>query len=224
MGSSKKAIPVLVLTVTLWPQFAQEDPVQTILIHDMAEVSAPALSGAKAEVARIFSRAKVRIGWRECPVAPDEPGKPNPCTARPPGAIILRIVPGTLEFLDNSALGYALMIGQGSIYATVSYTRVKQCVNRQGRSAASLQQVLGSAMAHELGHILLGAGSHAPAGLMRANWDAEELNDISKGRLCFLRDQERRIRDAVAARRQPQMLASKPSVHSPGMTLSAFAK
>ena len=218
MRIRRKAIQVLALTVSLSPLWAQEDRVQTILVHDMAEVPAPVLSGAKAEVTRIFSRARVRIEWRECPESPDA------FSARPAGAIILRVVPGTLEFLDKAALGYALLIGRGTLYATVSYTRVKQCFKRQGRSAASLEQVLGNAMAHELGHILLGAGSHSPAGIMRANWDAGQMDDVSKGWLHFSRHEEVRIRDSVAARRELQTAASKPSAQRPGITRSALAK
>lgn len=203
MGISKEASLVLAFTVNLWPLWAEEHRVQTIIVHDMTEVPAPVLSGATAEVARIFRRAKVRIEWLECTTGPDHPGKPNPCLARPAGAIILRVVPGTLEFLDKAALGYALPIGKNSIYATVSYTRVKQCFKRQERSAASLEQVLGNAMAHELGHILLGSGSHSPKGIMRANWDAEQLNHASKGRLYFSRIEEMRIREASDFRQKP---------------------
>ena len=35
---------------------------------------------------------------------------------------------------------------------------------------ASFDRGLGHAMAHEVGHLLLGAHSHAPAGLMTAHW------------------------------------------------------
>jgi hypothetical protein len=35
---------------------------------------------------------------------------------------------------------------------------------------ATFDRGLGHAMAHEVGHLLLGAHSHAPAGLMTADW------------------------------------------------------
>jgi len=207
MRINGKIIWALALTATLGrlaaqrPQGGARDArTQTILLHDLAGVPADVLSGAKAEVARILSRANVGVEWLGCSSVPDEAGKLKPCPARPAGTIILRVVPATLEFVDKAALGYALLTEQNSVYATVSYTRVQQCAKRQAKSAASLEQVLGHAMAHELGHILLGTGSHSSAGLMRGNWDATQLDDAAKGRLHFSRDEARHIQDAVARR------------------------
>ena len=67
-------------------------------------------------------------------------------------------------------------------------------------SAAELDQLLGHAMAHELGHILLGTGSHAKTGLMQPGWGDSALDDISKGRLLFSSKDAARIRVAVARR------------------------
>ena len=178
---------------------AGDHPIQTVFLHDFAGVPAGVLSSAKAEAARIFLRANVEIEWLDCSSKTDEAGKSNPCPARPPGTIMLRIVPARLDFVARAALGYALMSEQGSVYATISYTRMQECTKRQTKSAASLQQVLGHAMAHELGHILLGA-EHTATGLMRADWDASQLDDAAKGRLYFSRDEAKRIQDAVSRR------------------------
>lgn len=42
---------------------------------------------------------------------------------------------------------------------------------------AGADQVMGYAMAHELGHLLIGEG-HRPAGLMRAAWSKKELDAL----------------------------------------------
>lgn len=191
---------------------SREGPIQTILVHDMAAVPAEVLARAKEEVTRIFSRANVRIAWLYCSATAGEADVLRPCPPRPAGTIILRIVPATLDFLDAPALGYALTPGRAGVYATVSFRRVQLCVARQTTSAASLEQVLGHATAHELGHILLGTNSHSAAGLMRPDWDARALDDASKGRLNFLPDEARRIQDAVAQRvrgetNRPQAIA-----------------
>ena len=177
---------------------ALEDPTQAVFLRDFAGVPAGVLSGAKAEVARIFSMAHVGIEWLDCFSTLDEAREPNPCPGRP-GTIVLRVVLDPSGFIDKRALGYSILSEQGSFYATVSYTRVQQLMANL-ESAASLKQVLGHAMAHELGHILLGHGSHSETGLMQGNWDASQLNDASMGRLNFSRDQAWRIRDAVARR------------------------
>lgn len=206
MGISGKVILAVALAACLGARAAgsEGDPTgkldQPVLMHDVTGVPADVLVRAKAEVERVFSAAGVSILWLDCSAAGVKPGEPKPCPPRPAGTIILRIVPATLDYLDASALGYALMAKEGALYATVSFPRVQQCILRQTTSAADLQQVLGHAMAHELGHILLGSQSHAKAGLMQAAWDSRALKDMSRGLLSFSQKEARRIRDEVVRR------------------------
>jgi hypothetical protein len=76
---------------------------------------------------------------------------------------------------------------------------VQRTVARQTISAAGPDRVLGHAMAHELGHVLLGARAHSEAGLMLPNWDARNLKDMSKGRLHFTKEQAERIHGGAVA-------------------------
>lgn len=48
-----------------------------------------------------------------------------------------------------------------------------------------IEMLLGGAMAHELGHLLLPPGSHASRGLMRATWDREQFRSVANGLLHF---------------------------------------
>jgi hypothetical protein len=56
---------------------------------------------------------------------------------------------------------------------------------------ASLSRVLGHVMAHEIGHLLLGTNAHSPMGIMRPNWQGQELRSIAIGTLLFTREQAR---------------------------------
>ena len=74
--------------------------------------------------------------------------------------------------------------------------RIQQRVEAQEHRIAAIQdlaavypflggeQLLGCTIAHELGHLLIGAG-HRPNGLMRASWSKEELRDLSRRHLKF---------------------------------------
>jgi len=66
----------------------------------------------------------------------------------------------------------------------------------------SLAQLLGHVLAHELGHMLLGANSHSGMGLMRAQWSSRELLDADHGGLFFSSSESKRIQKAVLARWQ----------------------
>ena len=64
-------------------------------------------------------------------------------------------------------------------------------------------RALGRVLAHELGHVLLGAPAHANNGLMRANMTANDLIAIGNGHLrlnrSFVGRLERRIHDTRVA-------------------------
>jgi hypothetical protein len=61
--------------------------------------------------------------------------------------------------------------GRG-VLATVFLDLVEPVARRNG---ADVNEVLGRAIAHEIGHLLLGTSSHSAAGLMRAIWTDREL-------------------------------------------------
>jgi hypothetical protein len=58
--------------------------------------------------------------------------------------------------------------------------------------------VLAHAMAHEIGHLLLPYG-HSPTGLMRADWNAKDLDLALDGRLNFTSAQAELIRGQLLA-------------------------
>jgi hypothetical protein len=87
--------------------------------------------------------------------------------------------------------------GGDGAYTTVFYNRVKESAHRSRLSEAS---VLSCAIAHEFGHLLLGARSHSLEGIMRARWKPEDLRHALLGNVHFTDGQEEAIRRSVAAR------------------------
>jgi len=66
-------------------------------------------------------------------------------------------------------------------------------------SQADVWQVLGAAIAHEVGHLLLGSAAHSGQGVMRATWEKEQLELASIGELVFTTEQAAKIRSAVTS-------------------------
>ena len=87
----------------------------------------------------------------------------------------------------------------------ILYDRVEALARRTSIPADT---ILGDAMAHEIGHVLLGSSPHATAGLMQANWDAGALRLASQGLLAFWPREAAAMKAAVARlqarRRLPQ--------------------
>jgi hypothetical protein len=69
-------------------------------------------------------------------------------------------------------LGYALPDALTGVNAAVFYDRIE----RLHKSAdIDLSTLLGHAMAHEIGHVLLGAREHSPRGIMKARWSQSDF-------------------------------------------------
>jgi len=77
-------------------------------------------------------------------------------------------------------------------------------MNRVTEQAAigelSVGRMLGHAIAHEIGHLLLGDNSHFPGGIMAAPWTKQDLWHMSKGDLLFTHQEVTRIQTEVRRR------------------------
>lgn len=133
--------------------------------------------------ASIVSAASVELLWHSCTepagaAALSDLRRSRACdTPLAPGELALRIVhAGAVD--DGSRhvlpLGDAMINSQtgGGVLATVYVDRVTWMAERSGIDARAL---LGRAIAHELGHLLMATGTHGPNGLMRPVWSQSEI-------------------------------------------------
>ena len=68
------------------------------------------------------------------------------------------------------------------------------------RAGGRTARILGHTMAHELGHLLLGANAHSPSGIMRGVWLPEDLKFMRWGELTFTLRQSDQIRNSLLRR------------------------
>ena len=68
----------------------------------------------------------------------------------------------------------------------------------------TLSRLLGLAIAHELGHVLLGSNSHSDLGLMRGRWNREDLEFMGLALPKFISNQAERIHADVQGRLKEQ--------------------
>ena len=160
-----------------------------VRVYTYADVSHRTLVQAEEESSRIFRAAGVELAWLDCPTSHAEEEK-YPACEPPLGsmAVDLRILPPSMTARVRSSgeqLGFAMASA-----AWVYYQRVELLAESR---VASRDEILGHAIAHEIGHLLLGPDSHSPSGIMRANWDQKYLEEASRGQLHFTPDQARLI-------------------------------
>ncbi len=90
-----------------------------------------------------------------------------------PEHLSLRIIPGATNSLSDVAFGVAFLSSDGAgRYCDVFWKRAEDL---HAIYNIDLGGVLGTVMAHEMGHLLLGSNAHAVSGIMRDRWEDDEL-------------------------------------------------
>lgn len=167
-----------------------------VSVFNSSPISPYTIERAESEAGRILLYVGVEVIWLNCPQDTLREASLGRCTeASFPLHLHLRIV-RVSRGLNASTVGISFSAedGQGC-YADLFYQPIQQ-LKEETHVSASV--ILGHAMAHELGHLLLGTNSHSPSGLMRAHWTREDLTNASKGNLQFSREQSQRIMSRVA--------------------------
>jgi len=159
----------------------------TVVIYNSEAVPPADLAHGEAVAGEILRQAGIEMHWRTASSADLFPAADE---------IPLHFLAWRPPNLSPDASGFATLMPEGS-YAGVSYPAVK-------RIAASLQAdeslLLGTVIAHEVGHILLRSRSHSANGIMVTHLGPREIQAARRGELLFLRPEAQRIR-AEAVRR-----------------------
>jgi hypothetical protein len=171
-----------------------------VQLHNMAHARSEVVAEAEKEAARIFDAAGISIIWDECPCS----------QVLSPNSVMLRIIPrlfGSARTISRQEnLGYAVVGAEGGVLATVFYDRVEAMTNGGNPS-----RVLGYAMAHEIGHLLLGQSSHSSEGLMRANWSRKDLKPVHCDQMHFTPEQAEHMRTGLGSEQKESLQSYIPS-------------
>jgi len=140
---------------------------------DRVGVDPSILQSAQDRARRIFEGIGVHLAWTE-----DVRQLPAPLVV----TIADEETARTLKVKSVVALGVTNRSPEGGGRAFVFYDRVDR---RASEHRVDVAQVLGAALAHEIGHLLLPHGTHGSSGLMRAEWDAPDFRLAGSGRPLF---------------------------------------
>jgi hypothetical protein len=148
----------------------------TIRICNYTAVPAREIAAARAAADEIFQETGISLQWIECRV----PGAAGGAMCAGPmgeSEFVLRL-------LESPDPGHGKRLALGSSLVDLETHRGVLITIDPRRTAAIAAQagvdsplVLGRALAHELGHMLLGTLRHEKTGLMRALWSQRELGD-----------------------------------------------
>jgi hypothetical protein len=187
------------------------EPTLTIQVINSAQVTENTLTKAENITAGIFRNVGIEIRWTYAvPPSEDRNGSQENEDSSSLSLIHLSIVPAVLPELSipQAVMGLAPGDGRNRQWAYVFYDRVirmakeqiRERTNGMSTTFATPAQILAHAMAHEVGHLLLNLTVHSAIGVMRGEWNFNDLRDISYGRLNFTSQQAVGIRAEVARR------------------------
>ena len=166
--------------------------------YNYAAMPAGQLAAAQSETTRIFRHAGITLVWVGCRVPGGDEG--SACTEALHGRVLmLRLVDRTPAQGERIvALGESLLDRQerGGVLMTIDMFSVSSVASGASTSVSTL---LGRAIAHEMGHLLLGSAEHPRLGLMRALWSHEEMRGRKQAYWGFSPREAARMRQALRA-------------------------
>lgn len=135
---------------------------------------------AKALSGEMFAKIGVVLEWNGT----------KRCPAR---ALKIDLVDYAKDNEKPGALAYALPF-EG--------TRIVVFLNRiaQRRQITSIYKLLAHVLVHEITHVLQGTATHAATGIMKANWNLSEFQEMGTQPLPFVEEDVELIRRGLAAR------------------------
>ena len=180
-----------------------------IVIRFYPSIATEDFGGVRQLAGDILGAAGISVSWRHCGRPGSEQQREpiaDPCRHAPSAnEVMLHLVPATDGNADlhRHSLGFSLIDPQTATgkVAKVYADRVASLAHGAGADPARL---LARAIAHEIGHLLLGNSRHSDRGLMRAVWSREELRRNSPGDWVFSEEEAHQIaaRFLVSVERQ----------------------
>ena len=199
MAISRRTMAVSALIASVWgggERFAEAQnqrlPMR-VVVYDYTDAEPAILQPAQRAVTQIFGEIDVDVTWLDVAQFTREmPTEPLERRVFVATVIQVSVIPPSM----HKALGRKDTVVGGAGLNTrriwISFSRVQETARR---ARADASDVLGYVIAHEIAHVLMPDGSHAPSGVMQRSVDQEV---IAHNRLSFGSDEAQLIRAALA--------------------------
>lgn len=160
-----------------------------VLLTVCCAIDQPALERARSIVSDIYREAGVELQWGS-----DIATAPNRTLT-----IVLTTRKAAPAGVRVDAMGVAPTPGDGT-RGTVAYIFLDAVKEFAEAHRVPVAYVLGCAIAHEIGHLLLPPNAHQAGGIMRGSWRPADFPPVSPGVLGFQAEQARLLKVRAASR------------------------
>lgn len=176
----------------------------TIHVYDYAGIDPGVLAEAEAFAARILHEAGLRTQWSNCRFSPAGTAM-SKCAASTGGVthLYIRLLPEEMArklAAATTILGMSVPTSRGA-FPVDAYVFAERVGVFAEQDLCPLPPVLGTAITHEVGHLLLAGNAHTVTGIMSAHLGSKERKDTLMGVLTFSRRQSEQMRVDVSQRR-----------------------
>ena len=176
-SSARTLLAATVISAAATQSVTAQSSSLSVHLRNDARLGDDTLEAARQLVSEIYSHAGLELIW-----ANDEAAR----------TIILRPRASTQTALRApNAMGYAP--GGGTERARLAFVIVNRVLKVSDGYQAPRSVVLGVAIAHELGHLLL-SKEHSTTGIMKPNFNQADFRSARNGRLLFTDQQARLLR------------------------------
>ena len=170
-------------------------PRVTLRVTNEAGADRGSLLQASKMAVGIFRHAGIKLVWLDCS-GPTAWASGNPCQGeRGPAEFWVHIAKQKPAMVSENGLGFSVIDNiTGDGWAGVCFPAAAKVAHTW---EARVGDILGAAIVHETGHLILGPKSHSYFGVMSAHWARPEFDRIRIAELNFDSGQEERLREVV---------------------------
>lgn len=173
----------------------------TVRTYDITSLPPETRQAALATATEILRGAGVSVSWMACEAMFVRSAE-EPCLA-PLGRTELSVrfvrLPPPPGHQGALSLGYSLVDTRARTGALATLY-VDRVAGLAVNCDIDLGTLLGRAVAHEIGHLLLGTRDHTKGGLMQALWSRGAIRGSTDARWVFTSREARAMRDAIRVR------------------------
>lgn len=170
----------------------------SVRIYNYANLDSRSLGEAQRRAAALLKRAGLTVEWTPCP---SSDGCSQPLGS---GDIVLNLLSdkaGRRLLQSSDTLGLAVPGGSTSLGTAYVFVKKTDDLALTGRFSIRYEiaraVVQAHVIAHEIGHLLLGPGSHSKDGIMSWPWTNTVIKRIAEMNLFFRVEESRLMRERL---------------------------
>jgi hypothetical protein len=200
----------------------------TVRLYNLANLPTTTVERASILVEELFAGAGINVTCQKGFPGSLE-GRLTDMSAVTPGIrresdsrdyLIVRFLSGVpADPSSRTELGYALPFARQGAHVTV-YRNTVEKLYLSSAVMPSFESLLGAAMAHEIGHVLLGSEEHFPHGIMKARWGRAEFQSLACKRLHFMPEESAGLR--AGAYRRTEAVCAAGAVFFSSASINGF--